>query len=304
MLNNLLSDLQAVGIPVQTRYPARRFSTYKGGGDIQLAAFPQTLEQLTRGIRLFQKAGLPPMVLGGGSNVLVKDGGYPAALFTTMLADMRADGETMVADAGVKLPALADTAAKNALSGLECLAGIPATLGGALMMNAGAFGGTLGTLAESITVYDMLSETTETLDARLVPWGYRSTGGAFQEKIILSARLRLTRGLTKEIYGKTAAFRAARRTNQPAFPSLGCVFKNPAGGLSAGYYIERTGLKGTRAGGAEISVCHANFIINTGGGTAGDYLTLAALAANTVLTRFGIPLEREVIVIGADAPTN
>lgn len=234
-------------------------------------------------------------VAGRGTNILFPDGEYDAAVLTTRAmtgAEFR--GEVAVAFAGERLSSLAKKAAERGLSGLERLAAIPGSVGGAAAMNAGAFGTEFADVALWV---DVLADGKR---VRLSPdecgFGYRRSALG-KDAVVLAAAFSLVRSDRAAVEREAARYAALRAASQPNGKSLGSTFKR-ADGKSAGWYIERAGLKGARVGGAEISRKHAGFIVNVGGGTAADYLALADRAQREVFEDCGVTLELEVVVAG------
>jgi len=254
-------------------------------------------------VRGFHKAGDPYFVLGNGTNVIVRDGGYPGAVISTLKALRNVeitDGLRLVCGAGESLAGVCRFAAENGLSGLEELSGIPGTIGGAVYMNAGAYGGEISAILANVRAYDANSEKYIMLTADECAFGYRSS--VFKEKpiLILSAVFVLSPGDKAAIEAKMAEYARRRNEKQPVeLPSAGSFFKRPEGDY-AGRLIEAAGMKGARVGGAQVSLKHAGFIVNTGGATAHDVLTLAEEVKNKVLEQFGVILEKEPVVIGND----
>lgn len=241
-------------------------------------------------------AGERAIVLGGATNVLLPDGSYDGALISTERAtDVTIRGDRVYCLAGAKLPCVVSKCAKYALSGLEQLSGIPGSIGGAIAMNAGAFG---REIVETVVRIDAATKDGEVvaLSPYAIGAGYRHTDLSKLGLTVLGAELRLVPSSRKEIKQSIEGYAERRKTSQPQGRSAGSVFKR-ADGVSAGYYIERAGLKGKRRGGAEISEKHANFIVNNGGATREDFLYLSELARAEVARIFDIDLEYEVVFV-------
>ncbi|MFA5449953.1 MAG: UDP-N-acetylmuramate dehydrogenase [Clostridia bacterium] len=297
-MNEVENLLEENNIPFTSGLAAKKHCNYRGGGEISTAVYPQTVEHLRLISGIINATDTNFCVIGGFTNTLVRDSGYKGlAIFTSSFKGVWADGTVLKAGAAERLPRLAAAALGNALSGLECISNIPASLGGAICMNAGAFGTETRSVVQSVTSLDLQTGILHNDIGADIPWGYRNTADFFKDRVIISACLALKLGKTEDIQSKMCTLRRMRIAAQPAAPSLGCAFKNP-GGMSAGYYIDSAGLKGTRSGGAGISEKHANFIINMGGGTAEDYIALTELVQTTVKQSFGITLEREIKIIG------
>lgn len=279
------------------KFGARRrapsFSSYGNEGTIGLLIEPRTEEEFAAAVAALE--GEEFDVAGRGTNILFPDGEYDAAVLTTRAmtgAEFR--GEVAVAFAGERLSSLAKKAAERGLSGLERLAAIPGSVGGAAAMNAGAFGTEFADVALWV---DVLADGKR---VRLGPeecgFGYRRSALG-KDAVVLAAAFSLVRSDRAAVEREAARYAAFRAASQPNGKSLGSTFKR-ADGKSAGWYIERAGLKGARVGGAEISRKHAGFIVNVGGGTAADYLALADRAQREVLEDCGVTLELEVVVAG------
>lgn len=287
------------GIKCRRSVTAKELSSYKGGGNVDLTIYPQAAKDLYSLYDALRSEELPYYVIGGGTNTLISDNGYDGALISTkLLKGVWINGNSLIAGTAEKLPKLALLAAESSLSGLQRLSGIPGTIGGALVMNAGAFGAEIAENVATVTVFDIKSGKRLKLSAKDIPWGYRSTGNVFKNMLITSVELLLMPSDKNAILSAMQTYKRIRRATQPTKPSLGSVFKKTADGISAGYYIDRVGLKGMKIGGAEISPVHANFIVNNGEGTAKDFLTLAEAAETAVKRKFRVALTREINVIG------
>ncbi len=275
---------------VRTNVNTATLSCYRGGGIVEKMYLPSDAKELTATLG-FLKAD-NPFVLGGGSNTLFCDGIIKRPIVSTAnLNGVEFENGCIKAGAGAKMNDVIAFGRKNGLGGLEFLVGVPCTLGGAVRMNAGAFGAQISDYISKITVLSGDCANIEEIDAHDIDWGYRQG----PNKIILGATLNLFEMSRDESICRARDYAHIRVQKQPRLPSLGSVFKNAD--KSAGYYIEQAGLKGLIHGGAQISSMHANFIVNIGGGTAADYLYLANLAEETVLQKFGIKLEREFVAV-------
>jgi len=279
-----------------TNGKAEHFSSYRGGGNLRHIVTPVSAGELEKIADIIHCTGTPYAVLGTGTNCLIKDSGYEGLVICTAnLKGITTNGDCITCGSGETLPKLALYAAKRNLGGLEPLTGIPSSVGGAIFMNAGAYGTEIKDLLESIDCYDIAAKTLRHITAKNIPFAYRSSGDIFQNSVICSATFRLIPNT--EVKQKTVLFAKERRQKQPNEPSLGCVFQNPIP-LSAGYMIESVGLKGRLIGGAAISEKHANFIVNKGGGTAADYIALMELARAMVYNQFKIELIPEIKILG------
>jgi UDP-N-acetylmuramate dehydrogenase len=278
--------------------PLRRYTAWKIGGPADALLEPESVEDLIRATEIAREHDIPVTILGGGTNVLVRDGGIRGLTIrlAKSLRNVEIEGTTVTADAGVLYPVLANTTAGRGLAGLEFATGIPGTVGGAVYMNAGAYG----------------SETTEVLDwadilenhevtrmkNRDLNLSYRHS--ALHENpdwIVLRAGYTLVPGDPVELKARIKEFRTQRMNGSPNRPSCGSTFKRPQGDFP-GRVIEAAGLKGTRVGNIEVSPVHANYLVNLGGGTAEDAIALIELVREKVSEKLGIELESEVRIIG------
>ena len=282
------------GLLVKENLLFRKLTTLRVGGPADLVFFPQNFWELTKGLGLLDQ---PPFFLGGGSNLLVRDGGLRGVSISLKhLKGLKIEEETVETEAGVYLPELLSFCVKQGLSGLEFLAGVPATVGGAVVMNAGAFGKEIADVLEEVTVWEKGSF--RTYQRKELSFGYRDWGGP-RGALVVKARFRLKKTSSEYVREQIKRFLEIRRQKQPVEnASAGCVFKNPPEGPAAGYLIEKVGLKGFVLGGAAISSKHANFIINLGQAHAEDVLRLIDLAKEKVLKSFGIELKEEVVIVG------
>jgi len=299
-MTSILERLGAIARPDQilTNEPMHRHTTFRVGGPADVMFFPESGEQAALAIRIANEENIPVMVIGNGSNVIVKDGGIRGLVIVLgeRFSDISLDGNIITAQAGVSLAKLASFAHANSLTGLEFASGIPGALGGGAAMNAGAYGGQLSDVLLDAQV--LMNGEIVTLNREEMQMGYRSTRPLREGGIILSARFELVPGDKTLIGGTMKDLNARRRDKQPLnFPSAGSTFKRPEG-YFAGALIEQAGLKGLSVGGAQVSEKHAGFIINTGGATASDILALIEKVQTAVLERFGVKLETEVRIVG------
>lgn len=285
---------------VRAGVPLDRYTTLRVGGPADILAVPEDMGELERLVRYAARCGLPLYVLGHGSNVLVPDEGVRGlvVVLTKAAAWVRFEGAEVEAGAGCPLPRLVQMAARRSLAGLEGLAGVPGTVGGALFMNAGTAGASIGDVTLWVEVLDREGERVR-LAREEMGFGYRTSRLQRGGLIAVSARLGLAPGDPAAIAAALRAAAQRRRATQPLEqPNAGSVFKNPPGDF-AGRLIEAAGCKGWRSGGAEVSPRHANFIVNLGGATAGDVLRLMARVHRRVREAFGVSLEPEIRLFGA-----
>lgn len=293
----LLKRMEADGIEYAEELSLKPYSTFRIGGSVALALFPDTEERMIRALSYLQDAQIPFAVLGNGSNVLFGDGRLEGAIvFTEKMSKLCVKDTTIHAACGVSLSALASAAAEHSLEGLAFAKGIPGTVGGAVFMNAGAYGGAISDVLVESRAWDckrgeLLTVTEHNFDYRKSIYMQR------KELICLGATFALREGDRESIVERMRELAVQRREKQPLeYPSAGSYFKRPEGSF-AGKLIEDCGLKGYAIGGAEVSTKHAGFLINRGSATAEDVLRLEEAVKNEVVRRFGVILEREVRVI-------
>ncbi len=297
MTDLLIQSLDSNGIEYKTDFSLKRESTFRIGGACRLALFPRSTEQIVKCISLLDAEGERFWVVGKGSNTLFSDKYINSAIIFCHGADrICIDGEHITAEAGVSLVSLCSLVAREGLSGLEFASGIPGSVGGAVFMNAGAYGGTVADVVASTLAYDR--RTGKTVRIYEHEFGYRTSVYMSDEGLVcLEADIKLSRGNTEDILLKMRELAASRREKQPLeYPSAGSYFKRPDGDF-AGRLIEAAGLKGTHIGDAEVSVKHAGFIINKGNASFEEIMQLEELVRLRVKEKFGVTLEREVRVI-------
>ena len=311
--------------------PMNKHTSFKVGGPARFFAKAESIEDLKAAMTLAREKGLPYFILGNGTNLLVSDKGFDGVVITlagefSAIEDL-GNGAFKVG-AAVPLGRFARTTLKQGYAGIHKLAGIPGTLGGAIYMNAGAYGQEIGNSCTAVTVLDSEGNIRE-LTASECGFGYRRS--VFQKKLkteipgqagddkdyaedyaaILSAKFQLEQASAQgksveDLEAELAECMDKRKASQPLnMPNAGSTFKRLDTGaadtptqIAPGYYIEQTGLKGFRIGGAEVSTLHANFIVNAGGATAKDILELSEHVQNKVAEKFGIELKREIILLG------
>jgi len=280
-----------------------RLTTFGVGGKADIVAYPRDLDDLRRIHHLAEEKGAPLFMIGLGSNVLVKDSGIRGVVVSLLRGFRRVkklSGDRLYCEAGLSLASLAAFAAKYGLGGLEFLAGVPGTVGGALKMNAGAFSGEIRDVVEDVSFMDPRGEM-KTIFRDELSFVYREmlTGS---EDTIVSCTLALFKKEIRAIREEMKRCARLRRQTQPLNkPTAGSIFKNPPG-ESAGRLIDEAGLKRIQVGQAKVSEKHANFIENLGGATAADIMALMELIRDRVFKKSGILLEPEVRIVGDDAP--
>lgn len=271
--------------------PLSEYTTLKIGGEAKLIAFPKE-EEILELLRVIKNEGINYFIIGGGSNLLISDRGYNGVIINTKeMNSINLNEEFLTLSAGVNLMKAVIFSVKRGLSGLEGLIGIPGTVGGAIFGNAGSFGYEIKDCLYEIEVIDENLKL-KTLKASELNFSYRSSG--LPESIFIkSARFKLRRE-SQNLLEKIKEFISKKRETQPLKEcSAGCVFKNPEG-TSAGYLIDKAGLKGMRIGDIMISPVHANYFINVGKGTASDFLKLMELVKERVFKVFGVELKPEI----------
>ena len=277
--------------------PMKNHCSFRIGGPAEWFAEPASEEELIALYRQLRQEGAEPVIIGSGTNLLVADEGLDRVVIHigAGLDGCAFDGETVYAGAGILLSRLAVAARDRGLSGLEFAHGIPGSLGGGVMMNAGAYGGEMKAVVTSVRYLDADGEVRETSDPG---FSYRHSRFADEPGcVILGATLRLTPGDGAEIGARMRALTARRSASQPLNkPSAGSTFKRPASGYAAAL-IDESGLKGFTIGGAQVSEKHAGFVINTGDATCADVLKLMEHIRKTVEARYGVLLEPEVKIL-------
>jgi len=277
----------------------KHHTTFRVGGKADYFVMPKSIEQVQGVINLCKKENLPYYILGNGSNLLVGDKGYRGVIIQIYreMNEITVDGDKIRAQAGALLSKVGSVACETGLAGFEFAAGIPGTVGGAVVMNAGAYGGEMRDIIVSATVVtetgEVLKLTNEELD-----FGYRTSIVAKKNYIVLEAEYQLQRGDKADIRAKMDEFKVQRVTKQPLeYPSAGSTFKRPEG-YFAGKLIQDAGLRGFKVGGAQVSEKHCGFVINSGDATAADIVELMNQVSEKVFQEFGVTLEPEVKRLG------
>jgi len=294
--------LRIAGRQIGFDFPMSRHTTFRVGGNAEAVYEASDPERLSRVVSFLAGEGIPYLVAGRGSNLLVKDGGIGGVviLLAGAFADIQYEGSDysdILAGAGLSIVDLLIWCREEGISGLEFLAGIPGTVGGAVAMNAGAFGKEIGPRVREIRLVSQHGQLTARDRSRL-KFSYRDLD-LEAGVVITNVLFRLDRDTSKAVSEKIAGCLKRRKETQPLeYPSAGSIFKNPLND-HAGRLIEQAGLKGKRIGGAIISNKHANFIVNKGGATARDILTLINLAREEVRKTAGVQLELEIQVVGS-----
>ena len=289
---------ELAGIEILFNEPLKQYTYTKVGGAADYLAFPRNQYELKRIVTFANAQEIPWMVLGNSSNIIVRDSGIEGfVIMFDHFHDVRVNGYVIEAEAGAKLIDVTHVARYHSLTGFEFACGIPGSIGGAVYMNAGAYGGEIAHILQSCKVLTPEGEI-KTLTAEELAFGYRHSKIQETGDVVISAKFALAPGNYDQIDQEMARLTHLREMKQPLeYPSCGSVFKRPVGHF-AGQLISEAGLKGHRIGGVEVSEKHAGFMINVDHGTAKDYEDLIAHVIATVEKSAGVTLEREVRIIG------
>ena len=287
--------------------PLARHTSFRIGGPADYFVTPSNEEQIRAVVRICRENAIPFFVIGNGTNLLVSDTGYRGVILQIYrnFSEIRIEGCTISAQSGALLSSIAQAARKEGLTGLEFASGIPGTIGGAAVMNAGAYGGELKDVVKTVRLLDIANDKTDILTAEEMQFGYRTSIVSKKERIVLGAELELEKGDPQEIQDRMEELRQKRVSKQPLdVPSAGSTFKRPEG-YFAGKLIMDSGLAGFRVGGAMVSPKHCGFVVNTGGATAEDVLSLIRQVREKVFREYGVMLEPEIRMLscGPDEKT-
>ena len=297
---NILTLRKALyGLPFEEYADMRAYTTFKAGGKARLLALPRNEGELVACLNAAAENGVSHYVIGNGSNILVRDGGFPGLIIKIGqgFSKLQVQGNVLSAGAGARMSVTAKTALSAGLMGLEWAAGIPGSVGGAVAMNAGAYGGEIKQALRRVRAIE--DGAIHEFSVQPEELGYRKSAYCAPARIVLCAEFELLPD-DGGAAARMADYAARRREKQPlSLPSAGSTFKRPEGHF-AGALIEQAGLKGTRVGGAEVSTLHAGFIVNAGGATARDITDLIALVQARVFDMSGVRLEPEVKIIGEE----
>ena len=297
-MEQLKQLLTAAGIAYKENEPLAAHCTFKIGGPARLFVQPVDHAQLCRAVALCKAQGVRYYLLGNGSNILFADEGYDGAVLdiSSMQDAVEVHGTQLTAGAGVRLSALCKTALEHGLTGLEFACGIPGRVGGAVYMNAGAYGGEIKDVLTAVTFLDENLHL-QTLPVQELQLGYRTSIFERCSWCILEAEFTLHPGDAQEIHTAMQEYMRRRKEKQPLeYPSAGSTFKRPVGQF-AGKLIEDCGLRGFRVGGAAISEKHCGFVVNLGNATCADVVSLTEQVRQIVLEKTGCTLEREIRVV-------
>ena len=285
---------------VLTGEPLSGYTSFRIGGPARALVIVHNEKELSRVLRLLRDSQTRHFLIGNGSNLLIKDGGYNGIIIKLggEFEELSCEGELIEAGAACLLSRVSSAAAENSLAGMEFASGIPGTLGGAVFMNAGAYGGEMKDIVESVRVMSPDGFSTIDVSGDDMEFSYRHSILEETGDIVVAVAFSLSKGDKQDIQATMAELTQKRNEKQPVqYPSAGSFFKRPEGHF-AGKLIQDAGLKGVTVGGAQVSQLHSGFVINVGGATASDIIDLMHLVQNTVYDRFGVMLEPEVRIIG------
>lgn len=284
---------------ISIKEPMKKHTTFRIGGEADLFLRMENPHQLKEVQNYLQKLGMPYYILGNGSNLLVSDEGYRGVILeiADKMNTIRVEGNSIIAQAGALMSKIAHVAYEHGLTGFEFAAGIPGTIGGGVVMNAGAYGGELKNVVTTVEVLDQNGEFLS-LDNQTMEFGYRTSILKKHPFIVTEVRMELQEGCKDEIKATMDDLAAKRREKQPLeYPSAGSTFKRPEGHFT-GKLIMDAGLRGYQVGGAQVSEKHCGFVINKGEATAADVKQLVADVQQEVKKQFDVELEPEVIFLG------
>ena len=305
-MDALITSLVQTGFAPERIVPRAvmaQYTTFRVGGEADVLVRIAAPQEIGVALRAAKMAGVPVTIVGNGSNLLVRDGGIRGLVLRIGgdMASIRRDGERVIAQAGATLGALAKFAQREGLSGLAELAGIPGTVGGGAVMNAGAYGGELSQVIERVDAVALSDGKPLSFEGDALGFSYRHSAMMDARAVITEVTLRLTPGDPEAILARMEQLAIARREKQPLeYPSAGSTFKRPEG-LFAAKLIDDCGLRGLQIGGAQVSEKHAGFIVNLGDATAKDILALMDEVTKRVRDKTGVTLEPEVRILGEDA---
>ncbi len=288
------------GVCIEENVPMAQYTSFRAGGKARMMVVPADTEQLRAVLRVLAGSGEQYMVLGNGTNILVKDSGYDGAVVKigSGFDYVRQEDRSLICGSGMRMSVAAKAALEGGLSGFEFASGIPGFTGGAVFMNAGAYGGEMKDILRRAKIVSKDGSSEFYMTADELDMGYRHTKLHDTGDIVTEVEFVLEEGDRTQIKAKMTELMEKRNSRQPVnFPSAGSFFKRPEG-YFAGKLIQDAGLKGLSVGGAQVSELHSGFIINRGGATATDILQLMEMIQARVFEEFGVRLETEVRIIG------
>ncbi len=281
--------------------PMSKHTSFKIGGPVDVFVIPGTIDELAHSIKLCKDEALDYFVMGNGSNLIVRDKGIRGIVIkvSESLNNIRVEGTKLIAEAGALLSVVSKTALRHSLTGLEFASGIPGSLGGAIAMNAGAYGGEMKDVVTKVICLDKNGDFVEYENVDM-NFGYRQSRVQHENLIVVKVEMKLKEGNYEDIKAYMGELTEKRTSKQPlSLPSAGSMFRRPEGHF-AGKLIEDAGLKGLRHGDAQVSEKHSGFIVNIGNATGNDVINLIKVVQKTVLDRFGVKLETEVKIMGEE----
>ncbi len=285
---------------IHLQEPMEKHTTFRVGGPADCLIELENTQQLKKIQQYLQAVEIPFLILGNGSNLLVSDSGYEGIVLQigNRMSDVQVQGKLLTAQAGAPLAKIARVAMENGLTGLEFASGIPGTVGGGVVMNAGAYGGEMSQVVTRVTVLNKEGELLE-LDNATMEFGYRNSIIKHQPFIVTEVVFELQQGDAQQIKATMDELNAKRREKQPLeYPSAGSTFKRPEG-YYAGELIMNAGLKGKQIGGAQVSLKHCGFVINKENATAAQIMQLIGEVQTAVKEKYNVDLEPEVIFVGS-----
>jgi len=281
--------------------PMKDHTSFKIGGPVDIMVLPKNIDEISNTVKFCKENNINFYIIGNGSNLLVSDKGIRGLVIkiSENFSDIKVEGNRIIAQAGILLSKLSKVALRNSLKGLEFASGIPGSLGGAITMNAGAYGGEMKDVVKKVKCMDrdgnVYEYTNEEMD-----FGYRKSLVQKKNLIVLEVEMELCKGDYNEIKEEMDILTEKRNAKQPlSMPSAGSTFKRPKGHY-AGKLIQDAGLKGLKYGNAQVSDLHSGFIVNIGNATCEEVLTLIKIVQKTVKDKFGVELEPEVKIIGEE----
>jgi UDP-N-acetylmuramate dehydrogenase len=275
----------------------KRHTTFKVGGNAEILVLPDDFSKIPAIINICKQFNKPFYLIGNGSNLIVKDSGYSGVIIkTSNLNKVKLENNKICAQCGVLLPLLAQNALNSELTGMEFLSGIPGTVGGAVCINAGAYGSEICSIVDTVKILDENGGIV-TLKKEDILFSYRHSSLMDKPIILVEATFNLQKGNHEDIKARMELLKHKRLNTQPLnYPNAGSIFKK-CGDYAAGYLIDQAGFKGFSMGGAEVSQKHANFIVNKGNATASDILELMSIIQTAVKAKFNLELKPEVIIL-------
>lgn len=286
---------------VLTDEPMRNHTSFKIGGPVDVFVIPGTVDELASSIKLCKEEELDFFVMGNGSNLIVRDKGIRGIVIkvSESLSNIKVEGSKLVAEAGALLSVVSKVALRHSLAGLEFASGIPGSLGGAIAMNAGAYGGEMKDVVNKVLCIDTNGNFVEYENMNM-NFGYRQSRVQSENLIVVRVEMELKEGNYQDIKAYMDELTEKRTSKQPLnLPSAGSTFRRPEG-YFAGKLIQDSGLKGLKLGGAQVSEKHSGFIVNIGNATSDDVINLIKVVQKTVSDKFGVKLETEVKIMGEE----